>query len=389
MWKRFKDSLRCVICGGELDAAAYEEGEKEPSKEHISTADSLNIKVKDLRGFIENGILICPGCKTIYPIFKNLPILLPYKTGLHDEFSEIFGAELKKMGDGYKFANAKPALGEEYVLRSFSKEWLDYSYDDVLWTWTYEEREKIFLAEIGFDKLKKSPKSFLEIGCGIGIVTSFAQKNLGGEAVGVDLSLAGICAANHFNANPFLHFVEASLWSLPFDKEAFDVVYSHGVIHHTKSTKDAFFEISKRCKKNGLTYIWIYGKGSIDENIIRKGAYLLEVVLRPFLARSGSVVNTAVLYPLAFIYMLVNFGQRLTGLKRQRYNFSRALHAARDRFTPLFAHRADYDETISWFIEKGFEEIERIDLGLLPESSVDTFRRNVGVRGIKRLQEKA
>jgi hypothetical protein len=40
-----------------------------------------------------------------------------------------------------------------------------------------------------------------------------------------------------------------------------------------------------------------------------------------------------------------------------RYGFREALHAARDRFTPRFAHRHTEAELVAWFTSQGFGSI--------------------------------
>jgi SAM-dependent methyltransferase len=317
-----------------------------------------------------------------------LPVLLPYSTRTHDEFEVRHGSAARRLGAAYHRPDARPARGEEFVLNSFSEEWLDYSYDGVVWTWTYADREALLLAEMGGrsgdSRLSGSPpRQFIEIGCGLGLVTSFAEKSFGVDAVGVDLSLAALRAERHFAGNPFLHFVQASLWSLPFAARSFDFVYSHGVLHHTYSTEEALRAVSRLCAPGGTMYVWVYGLDSIHESMARRAAYGVEHALRPILARLPSRLASAALAPIAVAYMGINRMQRRLGSRREPYSFQRALHAARDRLTPLFAHRTRQEDLARWFRNAGFQNLHVLDPAETPEATRETIRRNVGMRGVQ------
>jgi hypothetical protein len=65
----------------------------------------------------------------------------------------------------------------------------------------------------------------------------------------------------------------------------------------------------------------------------------------------------------------------------QPLNLSRGIHAARDRFTPRYAHRHQVNEVTGWFRRAGFDNIEVVDWKDMPAADHDDFRRNVGVRG--------
>ena len=383
MWKRFAPNLRCVICEKPVELIVIDEHDESPSSEDCARGERAGLSFEDLSTCVDAGLFVCRECGLWFPVLKGLPIFLPYTTDSHREFEKLYSVQIKKLGKGYSSPHENPVSGEEYVLQSFSREWSDYSFDEVLWTWTYEERRAIFLAEIGASAISSAPSCFLEIGCGIGVVTSFASDYLQCDAVGVDLSLAAMRAAERYRHKPFMHFIQASLWRLPFSREFCDVLYSHGVLHHTCDTERAFKAVAPFCKKGGIAYIWVYGPGSINESFIRRAAYSAEAFLRPHLARMPSAMANVVLTPIALGYMGVNMLQRLSGQKRQAYNFSRALHAVRDRFTPLYAHRVKAADVAIWFKEAGFDEVTEVLLSALPESAVDTFRRNVGMRGKK------
>ncbi len=383
MWKRFSGTLQCVQCEQGLELVPIDEVVRKLASEHIAKGERMGINEKEMSACVDSGLLICHKCKLWYPILHSLPVMLPYTSPLHKEFLQTYGAHVDKIGPGYSSPNIEPVPGEGFVLKSFSKEWLEYSYDDVLWTWTYKEREEIFLAEIGVEPSPSTPSSFLEVGCGLGIITSFAEKHFGGDAIGVDLSLAALSATKHFADNPFLHFVESSLWRLPLQKKNFDLVYSHGVLHHTFSTEKAFKTISQYCKQQGHTYIWVYGDLSINESIVRRFAYGVELVMRPLLNYLPEWLTNLILSPIACAYILINQMQQMMGEQRQSYNFSRAMHAARDRLTPLFAHRTSADDVISWFKQEGFDPIQQLSESEIAPGLEADFRRNIGVRGRK------
>jgi ubiquinone/menaquinone biosynthesis C-methylase UbiE len=269
-------------------------------------------------------------------------------------------------------------------LESFSHEWGAYEYDGILWEANYEDLERRFLREMSLSS-KAEHLNFLEIGCGIGISTHLAQKNYNVDAVGVDVSQSVFQAANHYRGNPFLHFVQASVFRLPFEKYFFDAVYSRGVLHHTYSTFDAVKTLSFFCGPGAQFYLWVYGKASINDNAFRRLIYFLESICRPILQRrpNGMFAKTSLGF-FALGYLGFNGLRRLRDSRVQKYNLSRAIHAARDRFTPKYAHRHDPAEVKEWFRQLGFGEVEVVDWKLMPSVEQDDYRRNIGVRG-KRL----
>jgi hypothetical protein len=181
-----------------------------------------------------------------------------------------------------------------------------------------------------------------------------------------------------------VHFVQASVYALPFAEGIFDTIYTRGVLHHTYSTREAFRALAPLGARGGTMYVWVYGKKSIEDNLFRRTVYGLEVVTRYVLNRCPEWVSHLVLAPLALSYIVFNRLRRLRNPRIQPYNYRRALHAARDRFTPEFAHRQDADEVSQWFQEAGYGELQVVDWRAMPTADHDDYRRNTGVRG-KRL----
>jgi SAM-dependent methyltransferase len=122
----------------------------------------------------------------------------------------------------------------------------------------------------------------LEIGCGMG--TDGAQfVAAGADYTGIDLTEAAIDLARQRFATSDLkgEFRVADAEQLDFADESFDVVYSHGVLHHTPDTEGAIREIHRVLKPAGRAIVMLYHRGSYNYRIgirvlRRAGAGLLK-----------------------------------------------------------------------------------------------------------------
>jgi ubiquinone/menaquinone biosynthesis C-methylase UbiE len=121
----------------------------------------------------------------------------------------------------------------------------------------------------------------LEIGCGLG--TDGAQFAMAGaEYTGIDLTEAAVDLARR----------RFELWGLPgefkvsdaenldFPSETFDLVYSHGVLHHTPDTPGAVREVHRVLRPGGRAVVMLYHRNSynyrVNIGILRRvGARLL------------------------------------------------------------------------------------------------------------------
>lgn len=381
MWSRALEYLCCPVCASALDLHVFKEERVAIPEEHLAIARERGLLGSDFDRYIEAGLLLCEACRMQFPIMYGLPVLVPYTTPLHEDFATLYRAPLLEFGK-LRFPALEPAPGEQFVMRSFSTEWLDYDYDGVIWDLSYEDHEQRFLAEVGPDATRDGMGGvFLEIGCGIGLSTHFAAKNMRCDAVGVDLSLAVLPATRHFEANPFLHFVQGSAFYLPVKRNIANVLYSHGVLHHTYSTRKAVQTVARHCTADGWIYVWLYGPDSLRGSVARRVASYVESATRPLIARHlSSPLSRAMLTTLSCGYLVVNWFHRVRDSSVEKYNFSKARHAARDRFTPLFAHRHDFPEVAGWLHEVGFEPVERVDWRTMPTANQDNYRRNTGVR---------
>ena len=122
----------------------------------------------------------------------------------------------------------------------------------------------------------------LEIGCGLG--TDGAQfAASGADYTGIDLTKASIeLARKKFElAGLRGEFRVADAEALDFPDNSFDLVYSHGVLHHTPDTASAVHEIHRVLKPGGRAMVMLYHRGSYNYRVgirvlRRAGARLLK-----------------------------------------------------------------------------------------------------------------
>lgn len=108
----------------------------------------------------------------------------------------------------------------------------------------------------------------LEIGCGIG--TDGAQfVKAGGDYTGVDLTDAAVELARKrfelFGLKGKFEIADAE--RLHFPDESFDLVYSHGVLHHTPDIAAAVRETQRVLKPGGRAMVMLYHRGSYNYRV--------------------------------------------------------------------------------------------------------------------------
>ena len=164
---------------------------------------------------------------------------------------------------GVKFADAAPGTRLFYELveaHRYTKEWH---------------------IPIAADFASARGLKVLEIGCGLG--TDGAQfAEAGADYTGVDLTSAAVeLARKRFELFDLPgKFQTADAENLDFGDESFDLVYSHGVLHHTPDTQKAIEEIHRVLRPGGRAVVMLYHRDSynyrVNISVLRRaGAQLL------------------------------------------------------------------------------------------------------------------
>ena len=108
----------------------------------------------------------------------------------------------------------------------------------------------------------------LEIGCGVG-TDGLQFARAGATYTGVDLTEAAVDLArkNFDSAGVPGEFRVSDAENLDFAGESFDIVYSHGVLHHTPDIEAAVREVHRVLKPGGRAIVMLYHRDSYNYRI--------------------------------------------------------------------------------------------------------------------------
>jgi SAM-dependent methyltransferase len=239
------------------------------------------------------------------------------------------------------------------IQASFDWEWEHFAYSDRTWGWTVQERRDLFLKEVGVEPQDLVGRVVLDAGCGNGSL-SRALNDFGCEVVAADVSTSVVAAYRHFAAlgNNRTHFVQLDLLHPPLRGEAFDVVYSSGVLHHTPSTRRALDAVAASLAPGGRIYIWLYWmvpglrhqlKQRFRRAVVRLPASLKHGVMRALLGQS-----------LARRHL-----RRLLGSTMPQDDISRGelWVLLLDQYTPRYRWEHTPEEVHAWYRDLGLSDI--------------------------------
>ena len=104
-------------------------------------------------------------------------------------------------------------------------------------------------------------KKILEIGCGVGNdLMQFARAGADVSARDITENAVKLAAANLAREGYKGDIKQGNAEALDFPDDTFDVVYSHGVLHHTVDTEKSIGEVRRVLKPGGEAIIMLYNR---------------------------------------------------------------------------------------------------------------------------------
>ncbi len=228
---------------------------------------------------------------------------------------------------------------------SFGRQWNRY---DVA---RPEEDEATFHVKTGVHPADLEGRLVLDAGCGGGRYAAMAGLK-GARLIGVDLSAAVEKAAALCKPLSNVLIVQADLLDLPLAEQAFDLVYSIGVLHHTPDPRTAFHQIARCVKPGGRLAVWLYRRNTAPQEWLNTALRAVTTrmqprVLEPLCAGLGVVGGIPVLN--RSLNKIANFSNHADWTLRVCDNF--------DWYAPRYQSHHTIDELKRWFAEEHFGDV--------------------------------
>ena len=366
--------LACPACGGELTLQAF--------RAASPAADD-----------VEEGLLLCAGCRQPYPITGGIPRLLPGALDRHPEFRREFSAQLAQASYTPPARDAIRRFDKlnHLTARAFGYEWNTYQTtsraEDVLtffWLTGADPRlhGRMTLPDVfsyypsdaevsAIDPALLAGASVLEVGCGMGKYLKVVGEHAR-TVIGLDLSDAVRRAHRETRDRANVHVVQGDILSPPFRPARLDFVYSVGVLHHTPDAHQAFLRSASLVKPGGRLAVWLYPVDPTPGRYAKWAHYLQDEVLRPVTCRlppRALHAFAAGLGRLTFVRDRYAEHFRATG---SRFSYRVAMAAGAlavgrhrepeiaaflnfDWYSPQYRSYHTEPQLTSWYAEAGFE----------------------------------
>jgi SAM-dependent methyltransferase/uncharacterized protein YbaR (Trm112 family) len=300
---------------------------------------------------IVEGLLTC-NCGKAYPVVRGVPRFVPDAFEQHPEFTRKFYDSIKK----YKISNVteKEHFEKKFkeVQEMFGKQWEIWGKTERIYGFTEEQAREWFLTRTLSKKIDESyfkGKIALEVGCGHGKYVKILN-DLGCENVGMDIGPSVDLVYEITKDLPTAHVIQGNAMEPPFKEGSFDYVWSHGVLHHTPSTKDAVAACSVLSKKNtGWFYVWVYHKGGF---FWEYGNRMVRSITTRLPVKVVLILSYA-LAPLLYLIPAYNKDVNLSNV-----SWSECALSINDWLAPKYQWHHTAEEVISWYKELGYKDIE-------------------------------
>lgn len=279
---------------------------------------------------VTGGTLTCTGCQATYPIVRGVPRFVG--------------------GDGY--------------VGTFSYEWNKWSRVQFDPANGRRESEETFAEKTGFTPDDLRGKLVLDVGCGAGRFLEIASR-WGARAIGIDFSFAVEASQTNLGQRPNVDVIQADVFRLPFRDAIFDAIFSIGVLHHTRDTREAFLSLPRHLKEGGEIAVWLY---YYTDQLYNRASDFWRRVLRPLPNRA--------IYAWSWLLCVLFSGlYRLPFMSRQPwYHLRRVLPVNThpdwhwrvldtfDWYSPLYQDKdCSPERVVGWCRDGGLRDVEILD----------------------------
>jgi SAM-dependent methyltransferase len=287
-------------------------------------------------------ILMCTHCASRRPLLDT----------------EVSGrAGLQCVDCGHEFSVAAGVFmmvdkeRDEDTLKKFEHQWAVWGSDQVVFGKTSQQYEERYLAEFANPSLDRAwfkGKRTLDAGCGHGIMVEVFDR-LGAQSVGLELG-DGVFKAAHRLKGRDVTLVQGDILDAPFQPESFDYVYSNGVIHHTRDTRQAFKKLASLVRPGGGLDIWLYPKkGVLWETTMGTGRF--------FTTKLPPAVLSRLCYLMVPMLYVVPTWSRTSP---RTHTVKQCAQVIYDWLSPRYQSHHTFEEVKLWYEEEGFTAIGQI-----------------------------
>lgn len=225
--------LRCIECGAHVKVASIAAHSGYP---HLGP----------------DGVLACDSCGERFPLIAGTARMLTreFRHGLREAYPLAREAWNDPNPD---FVSPQP-FGDDAAVKlrtaeSFAYEWERFGGPRTEWRRNFLD----YLQPHGEDFF--AGRLVLDVGTGSGRHSARAAQ-LGAQVIAVDLGQAIDIARR--NLPDEVLTVQADAERLPFERGAFDLVMSIGVLHHLPDTERALAAVSRHARPGGTVHVYLY-----------------------------------------------------------------------------------------------------------------------------------
>ena len=228
------------------------------------------------------------------------------------------------------------------------------------------QSESDFRQRTGFKPEDLKGKLMLDVGCGMGRFAEVATR-WGARVVGIDLSAAAQVAARNLADREFIA-LQADVFALPFAPEAFDLIYSLGVLHHTPDCERAVKALPKYLKPSGTLAVWLYSgynKWYRFSDLYRRVTSRMSPRLLHGVLRVVVPVLNGVDRGLRWIPVV---GKPLAGAVHHVFPVNRnpdpewRVLDTFDWYSPQYQSKHTYEQVFRWFESCGLEDLRVVEV---------------------------